>query len=137
VSRSTALFLGGTVAATQESGTNATQTFEQLVGRVGEAEASRRAFKVFAKNILLNTALNRLGVFAPEGTALGRALKGFSYEGVQQIIDNTAILLNKITLLAVVGGNEVTNPFMVTEVYVRRGDSWKLGSLSFTRLLAQ
>jgi hypothetical protein len=54
-----------------------------------------------------------------------------------QIIDNTAILLNKITLLAVVGGNEVTNPFMVTEVYVRRGDSWKLGSLSFTRLLAQ
>lgn len=30
------------------------------------------------------------------------------------IIDNTAILLNRITLLAVVGGNEVTNPFMVT-----------------------
>ncbi len=27
------------------------------------------------------------------------------------IIDNTAILLNRITLLAVVGGNEVTNPF--------------------------
>ena len=33
------------------------------------------------------------------------------------IIGNTAILLNNITLLAVVGGNEVTNPFMVTEVY--------------------
>lgn len=32
------------------------------------------------------------------------------------IIDNTAILLNRITLLAVVGGNEVTNPFEVTEV---------------------
>lgn len=32
------------------------------------------------------------------------------------ITDNTAILLNKTTLLAVVGGNEVTNPFMVTEV---------------------
>ena len=51
------------------------------------------------------------------------------------IIDNTAILLNRIDLLAVVGGNEVTNPFMVTEVYVKVGDSWKLGSLSFTRLM--
>jgi len=51
------------------------------------------------------------------------------------IIDNTAILLNRITLLAVVGGNEVTNPFMVTEVYIQQEGSWKLASLSFTRLL--
>ena len=51
------------------------------------------------------------------------------------IIGATAILLNRITLLAVVGGNEVTNPFMVTEVYVQQEDSWKLASLSFTRLL--
>jgi hypothetical protein len=49
------------------------------------------------------------------------------------IIDNTAILLNRITLLAVVGGNEVTNPFMVTEVYIKLNGSWKLGSLSFTK----
>lgn len=53
------------------------------------------------------------------------------------IIDNTAILLNRITLLAVVGGNEVTNPFMVTEVYVQQERSWKLASLSFTKLLVQ
>lgn len=52
-----------------------------------------------------------------------------------QIIDNTAILLNNITLLAEVGGNEVTNPFMVTEVYIKDKNKWKLGSLSFTRLL--
>ncbi len=51
------------------------------------------------------------------------------------IIDQTAVLLNRITLLAVVGGNEVTNPFMVTEVYVQQGGGWKLASLSFTRLL--
>ena len=50
-----------------------------------------------------------------------------------KIIDNTAILLNSITLLAVVRGNEVTNPFVVTEVYVKENGSWKLGSLSFTR----
>jgi hypothetical protein len=51
------------------------------------------------------------------------------------IIGTTAVLLNRITLLAVVGGNEVTNPFMVTEVYVQQEDSWKLASLSFTKLL--
>ena len=51
------------------------------------------------------------------------------------VMDNTAILLNKITLLAVVGGNEVTNPFMVTEVYLKEGGKWVLGSLSFTKLL--
>ncbi len=51
------------------------------------------------------------------------------------IMDHTAVLLNKITLLAVVGGNEVTNPFMVTEVYVQQEDRWKLASLSFTKLL--
>ena len=50
------------------------------------------------------------------------------------IIDNTAILLNRIDLLAVVGGNEVTNPFIVTEVYIKEGGTWKMGSLSFTRL---
>lgn len=51
------------------------------------------------------------------------------------IIGTNAILLNRITLLAVVGGNEVTNPFMVTEVYVHQEARWKLGSLSFTKLL--
>ena len=51
------------------------------------------------------------------------------------IIGNTAILLSNITLLAVVGGNEVTNPFIVTEVYISINGKWKLGSLSFTKLL--
>ena len=51
------------------------------------------------------------------------------------IIGNTAILLNKITLLAVVGGNEVSNPFIVTEVYVKEKSKWVLGSLSFTKLM--
>ncbi|MDH3292038.1 MAG: nuclear transport factor 2 family protein [Gemmatimonadota bacterium] len=53
------------------------------------------------------------------------------------IIGTTAILLNRIRLVAVVGGNEVTNPFVVTEVYVQQNGTWKLGSLSFTRLLNQ
>lgn len=53
------------------------------------------------------------------------------------IIGTTAILLNRITLLAVVGGNEVTNPFTVTEVYLQQDGSWKLAAMSFTRLLTQ
>ena len=47
----------------------------------------------------------------------------------------TAILLNKIRLVAVVGGNEVVNPFVVTEMYVHEGDAWRLASVSFTRLV--
>jgi hypothetical protein len=54
-----------------------------------------------------------------------------------KIIDNTAILLNRITLLAEVGGNEVTNPFEVTEVYINLDGTWKLGSLSFTKLMVR
>jgi hypothetical protein len=54
---------------------------------------------------------------------------------VQFIGMTTAVLLNKIRLVAVVGGNEVTNPFVVTEMYVQQRGTWTLASLSFTRLL--
>ena len=57
--------------------------------------------------------------------------------GIVAIIALAVIVLNKIRLIAVVGGNEVTNPFMVTEVYVQQSGTWKLASLSFTRLLTQ
>ncbi len=57
------------------------------------------------------------------------------FEASARFAGNTAIVLNRIRLDAVVGGNEVTNPFMVTEVYVRPGGTWKLASLSFTRLV--
>lgn len=52
-----------------------------------------------------------------------------------RFINNTAIVLDKIRLTAIVGGNEVVNPFMVTEIYIKSEDEWKLASLSFTRLL--
>lgn len=52
-----------------------------------------------------------------------------------EVIGDMATVYNRITLLAVVGGNEVTNPFMVTEVYLRQGDDWKLTNMSFTKLL--
>jgi len=66
---------------------------------------------------------------------------GIQYKDAQiqevsvRFVGTTAILLNRIRLVAVVGGNEVINPFNVTEVYVQLGGAWKLASLSFTRLL--
>ena len=52
-----------------------------------------------------------------------------------RFVGTTALLLNQIRLVAVVGGNEVVNPFNVTEVYVKLDGTWKLASLSFTRLV--
>jgi translation elongation factor EF-4 len=54
-----------------------------------------------------------------------------------RFVGNTAIILDRIRLTAVVGGNEVVNPFVVTEVYVPIDGKWKLGALSFTRLLGE
>jgi 4-carboxymuconolactone decarboxylase len=54
-----------------------------------------------------------------------------------QVVGNTAILLHKLRLLAIVGGNEVTNPFTVTEVYVLENGDWKMASMSFTKLLGE
>lgn len=54
-----------------------------------------------------------------------------------RVIDNVAIVLDKIRLTAIVGGNEVVNPFMVTEVYLKIDNRWRLASMSFTRLLGE
>ncbi len=59
------------------------------------------------------------------------------YSVTVNLFGNTAILLNDIDLEAVVGGNTVTNPFMVTEVYIKENGKWKMGSLTFSRLMRQ
>jgi hypothetical protein len=56
---------------------------------------------------------------------------------VEVLNENTVILWNRITLLAVVGSNEVTNPFMVTEVYVKENSHWKLADLTFSKLITR
>ena len=98
----------------------------------------------------LETLFHEKAVFVHMGGSWGKAQEleiirsgGIHYKQADihevsvNIIGQTAVLLNKITLLAVVGGNEVTNPFMVTEVYVKYSSDWKLASLSFTKLLTQ
>lgn len=57
------------------------------------------------------------------------------YSVIVNMFGNTAILLNDIDLVAVVGGNEVVNPFMVTEVYIKENWKWKMGSLTFSKLM--
>lgn len=97
----------------------------------------------------LNTLFDEKSVFVHMGGSWGKAQElnviksgGIHYKKADihsvsvNLIDNTAILLNNITLLAIVGGNEVTNQFAVTEVYIKDNGEWKLGSLSFTKLLA-
>lgn len=57
------------------------------------------------------------------------------YGASVNIFGNTAILLNDIDLLAVVGGKEVVHAFMVTEVYLKENGKWKMGSLTFSTLV--
>ena len=46
------------------------------------------------------------------------------YSVAVNMFGNTAILLNDIDLVAEVGGKEVINPFMVTEVYIKENGKW-------------
>lgn len=57
----------------------------------------------------------------------------FQEERIEEM-DSVTIVLNKMKLTAIVGGNEVTNPFVVTEVYTKLDESYKLASLSFTKI---
>jgi len=50
-----------------------------------------------------------------------------------RIIGDTAIVLSRIQLFALVGGNEARNPFTVTETYLKQAGEWKLAALAFTR----
>lgn len=49
-----------------------------------------------------------------------------------EVFDDTAVLWNRITLLAHVRGNDVTTEFTVTEVYKKEGKDWKLLDLTFS-----
>ncbi len=52
-----------------------------------------------------------------------------------RVVGRTAVVLSKIRLTAVVGGNEVTNPFVVTETYSQSNGKWLLASFAYTRIV--
>ena len=54
------------------------------------------------------------------------------HDVVVELFDDTAILWNRITLLAVVRGSEVSTQFTVTEVYKKLEKSWSLLDLTFS-----
>ena len=47
---------------------------------------------------------------------------------------STAIIFKKLILTAVIGGNEVQNPFVLSEVFTKTEDGWKLAAETFTRI---
>jgi len=96
----------------------------------------------------LNTLFDEKSMFVHMGGSWGKTpelttikdggiwyKKAEVYSVIVNIFGNTAILLNDIDLVAVVGGREVTNPFMVTEVYIKENGKWKMGSLTFSHLM--
>lgn len=56
------------------------------------------------------------------------------YTNAVKFFGNTAVLLTEIDLVAVVGGNDAINPFMVTEMYVNENGRWQLSQLTFSKL---
>ncbi|MDB4539586.1 nuclear transport factor 2 family protein [Saprospiraceae bacterium] len=56
------------------------------------------------------------------------------HDVVVEVFDNTAILWNRITLIAHVRGNDVSNEFTVTEIYNKEEDGWKLLDLTFSKV---
>lgn len=54
------------------------------------------------------------------------------HDAVAEVFDDTAILWNRITLQAVVRGNEVANEFTVTEIYKKQEGGWKLLDMTFS-----
>ncbi|MCU0647847.1 MAG: nuclear transport factor 2 family protein [Gemmatimonadaceae bacterium] len=142
-----ALSGGGTIAA------QARPTTPAAVPTAQEQEVldlSRTKWRWMAERNVdtLAVLFHESAVFVHMGGSMSRAQElqvirggGIHYKHAEifdasvRIVGTTAIVLNRIRLDAVVGGNEVSNPFVVTEVYVQVNGAWKLASLSFTRLL--
>ncbi|MDF1699294.1 MAG: nuclear transport factor 2 family protein [Saprospiraceae bacterium] len=56
------------------------------------------------------------------------------HDVVVELFGNTAVLWNRITLVAHVRGNDVSNEFTVTEIYQKDQDDWKLLDLTFSKV---
>ncbi len=130
----------------QQATTNCEQTKQELL------DLSKMKWQWMAdKNVdSLNNLFHNEAVFVHMGGTMNKEQElntiksgGIHYKHAEiqetsvRFVGNTAIILDKIRLTAVVGGNEVVNPFVVTEIYVLIDGKWKLGSLSFTRLLGE
>lgn len=135
------LVLGRTQAQESKTSTREEQQVIELSGQ--------KWLWMADKNVdSLNALFDAKAVFVHMGGSWGKAneleviksgniwyKKAQVYSASVNFFGNTAILLNDIDLVAVVGGREVTNPFMVTEVYIKEDGRWRMGSLTFSHLL--
>lgn len=137
-----------TACAQQKNMANSTQSSENAEKEILDLSKEKWRWMSEKKADTLADLFHEKAVFVHMGGSWGRdreieVIRGGGiwykkaevYSASVNFIGNTAILLNDIDLLAVVGGNEVVNPFMVTEVYVKENGKWKMGSLTFSRLL--
>jgi len=148
------LFLAMVVISVQSSYAQPGETIKTAANNTPEQQAiinlSKQKWDWMAdKNVdSLNVLFDQKSMFIHMGGSWGKTQelatikdggiwykKAEVYAVIVNMFGNTAILLNDIDLAAVVGGREVTNPFMVTEVYIKENGKWKMGSLTFSHLL--
>jgi len=148
------LFLAMVVISVQSSYAQPGETIKTATNNTPEQQAiinlSKQKWDWMAdKNVdSLNVLFDQKSMFIHMGGSWGKTQelatikdggiwykKAEVYAVIVNMFGNTAILLNDIDLVAVVGGREVTNPFMVTEVYIKENGKWKMGSLTFSHLL--
>jgi hypothetical protein len=149
--------IGSSSVSAQTTGNNVPQKKENSDIKPTRAEQelidlSRQKWQWMSERnvVSLDALFHEKAVFVHMGATMSKKQEldviksgGIQYKNTEiqeasvRIINRTAVLLNKIRLTAIVGGNEVVNPFVVTEVYVKQSGNWKLASVSFTRLLTQ
>ena len=148
------LFLAMVVISVQSSYAQPGETIKTATNNTPEQQAiinlSKQKWDWMAdKNVdSLNVLFDQKSMFIHMGGSWGKTQelatikdggiwykKAEVYAVIVNMFGNTAILLNDIDLAAVVGGREVTNPFMVTEVYIKENGKWKMGSLTFSHLM--
>ncbi len=111
-------------------------------------ELSRQKWLWMAERntVALDKIIDEKAVFVHMGATMTKAQEldviksgriEYKHADIQEIsvntIHDTAIVLSRIELFALVGGNEARNPFTVTETYIKQAGGWKLAALAFTR----
>ena len=91
------------------------------------------------RKLLISVLLAVLSVSSyAQGTSIEQEIKELSKAKWQWMADKdvdkleTAVLWNRITLMAHVRGNDVSNEFTVTEFYQKEEGNWKLLDLTFS-----
>lgn len=133
-------------AAAQATTVPAAAAYTKVEQEVLDLSRAKWRWMAEKKADTLATLFHENAIFVHMGGAWGRKQEvdiirggGIHYKHAEifeasvHVFGASAVVLQRIRLDAVVGGNEVSNPFFVTETYVQQGGAWKLAALAFTR----